>query len=201
VAQPTATPLRSTLLPIVFKESINDGAGLTRKDFSDTSTGIHIVDSQQNHNNRAAPDRTGGQEEWYRPPAVLFTDVSSRPSGQQDLIVAPTGGEDDRPKRNPDPYTFLPEEKKTWTINVGFIEENSSPVKSSSGWKDAAINGPASQHFIEEKKSTSGWKDAVINGPASQLSFRLYGLDQGIKFLKHCRKNEIFYCFSRSISL
>jgi hypothetical protein len=82
-----------------------------------------------------------------------FTDLT-KPSNHIQSLTS----DDNRLKRNPDLYTFEPqaeEEKKTsWTINVGFIENNRATSKIST-WKD----------------------EAAIQ--AGQGSFKVYGFDQG----------------------
>jgi hypothetical protein len=66
---------------------------------------------------------------------------------------------DERLKRNPSMYTFQPDEpdKESWTINVGFIEENAAAVK------------PSWSHGLE--------------GSVNNAGFKQYGYDQGKTFL------------------
>ena len=84
---------------------------------------------------------------------ILFTEVNNQ--GSTSLQEAQLN-KDDRLKRNPDPYTFLPQEpdKTSWTINIGIIEDKEAGVKSNS-WMSG---------------TNTNIKEAV---------YKPYGIDQG----------------------
>ena len=92
-------------------------------------------------------------------PHVSFTDLTKQTGHDH-------SPQDDRPKRNPELYTFQPQETDkitSWHINVGFIEDNHAALNTN-GWKDA----PNAQDN-HSALSTDGWKDAPnadVNHPA-----------------------------------
>jgi hypothetical protein len=114
-------------------------------------TGIRIVESFQKESNERINEEINSKTLVNS--NLPFTDLT-KPS----VHIQSLTSEDNRLKRNPTLYTFQPqetEEKKTsWTINVGFIEDNKDTGKIST-WKD----------------------EAAIQ--AGQGSFKVYGFDQG----------------------
>ena len=103
--------------------------------------GIRVVDDLR--------DQDKDVKGWVNP-HVSFTDLTKQTGHDH-------SPQDDRPKRNPELYTFQPQETDkitSWHINVGFIEDNHAALNNN-GWKDT----PNAQDN-HSALSTDGWKDA-----------------------------------------